>query len=198
MRDFQATWTSLCYNFDVTKEDIRRRVLALRESQSQEEKKRKDKAIFDRLLSVPAFAQAREFFTYLSHKGEVSTDLLLAKFLGKKIVVVPKIESEAICLYELTSTDEWRSGPYNIREPVHCLSKSQWDSIDVAIIPGVAFDETGHRIGFGGGYFDRFLKKLHCTTIGFAYELQMIDKVPVHSYDVPVDFIVTEKRLLSF
>ncbi len=172
-------------------------MLALREGQTPEEKKQKDQAIFERLAVMPAFEGAREFFTYLSHKGEVSTDLLLAQFLGKKVVVVPKIESEAICLYQLTSAQELASGIYGIREPVHCLPKSEWDSIDVAIIPGVAFDETGHRIGFGGGYFDRFLKKLHCTTIGLAYELQMIDKVPTHSYDVPVDFIVTEKRLIS-
>ena len=67
---------------------------------------------------------------------------------------------------------------------------------DLCIVPGVAFDKTGHRIGFGGGYFDRLLKKTRAATIGLAYEFQIIDKVPVTAYDVAVDYIVTEKRVI--
>ncbi len=150
----------------------------------------------DRLVRFASFQKAREFFMYLSHRGEVSTDALLEKFFSKKKIIVPKIEARRICLYQLQHPSKFKKGKFGIREPLFCLPKGVWREIDVAIIPGVAFDKSGHRIGFGGGYFDRFLKKLDCTTIGLAYELQIIDKVPTHPYDVPVDFIITEKRII--
>ncbi len=180
----------------MTKEKIRRRILRLREKQSLSLKKKKDAKILNRLLRFPAFAQAKEFFTYLSHRGEVSTDGLVKKFFGKKKVVVPKLYPRGICLYELYNPHQFTKGKFGIREPAVCMPKTAWHKIDVAIIPGVAFDPSGHRIGFGGGHFDRFLKKLNCTTIGLAYELQIIDKVPTHQYDVPVDFIITERRII--
>jgi 5-formyltetrahydrofolate cyclo-ligase len=181
----------------VTKEEIRQRVLRLRESQSSSWKNKKDAKILNRLLRMRVFAGAREFFTYLSHRGEVSTDGLLKKYFGKKKIIVPKLKSRGMCLYELHDPHQFTKGKFGIREPTVCLTKKAWHEIDVALIPGVAFDMTGHRIGFGGGHFDRFLKKLDCTTIGLAYELQIIDKVPTHQYDMPVDFIITEKRTIQ-
>lgn len=133
----------------------------------------------------------------MSHRGEVSTDSLLKKLFKKKKIIVPKLKSKGICLYELKDAGRFKKGKFGIREPAVCIPKKAWHEIDVALIPGVAFDVSGHRIGFGGGHFDRFLKKLDCTTIGLAYELQIIDKVPTHQYDVPVDFIITEKRTIN-
>lgn len=146
---------------------------------------------------MPAFAKAKEFFTYLSHRGEVSTDVILKKFFGKKKIIVPKLKSRGICLYELHDPNQFTKGKFGIREPAVCMPKTAWHEINIALIPGIAFDCSGHRIGFGGGHFDRFLKKLDSTTIGLAYEFQIIDKVPTHAYDVPVDFIITEKRIIK-
>lgn len=169
----------------------------MREAQSLVSKRKKDKKIMDRLTRFASFEKAREFFMYLSHRGEVSTDTLLEKFFKKKKIIVPKIQSKRICLFELQHPSKFQEGKFGIREPVFCILKRAWHEIDVAIVPGIAFDMSGHRIGFGGGYFDRFLKKLDCTTIGLAYEWQIIDKVPTHPYDVPVDFIITEKRIIN-
>lgn len=180
----------------MNKSQIRVRFLKRRERLSSRVKSVKDKKIIDRLIKFPLFRASSEFFTYLSHRGEVSTDMLIEKFFGKKKIVVPKIKAYAICLYELHHPKEFKRGKFGIREPKFCLPKRVWSEINVALIPAVAFDHSGHRIGFGGGYFDRLLKKLHCTTIGLAYEFQIIDKVPVHSYDLPVDYIVTEKRII--
>ncbi|MEK7171342.1 MAG: 5-formyltetrahydrofolate cyclo-ligase, partial [Patescibacteria group bacterium] len=132
-----------------------------------------------------------------NHQGEVATDILIKKYFGKKHIVVPRIKARRICLYELHNPHEFENGKFGIREPKICILKRKFDEIDVALVPGIAFDETGHRIGFGGGYFDRFLKKIHCTTIGLAYEFQIIEKAPVEQYDVAVDYIVTEKRIIN-
>lgn len=169
----------------------------MRNSQSSEDKAARDKAVFDRLIDLPQFKASKEFFVYLSHIGEVSTDELIIKFFDKKKIVVPKISGDEICLYELKDATQFEKGRFGIREPKICLPKKEIEHIDLMIIPGIAFDKSGHRIGFGGGYFDKLLSKVHCNTIGLAYEFQIIDKVPAHSYDVPVNFIVTEKRVIQ-
>lgn len=179
------------------KRELRKKFIKLREEQLPLEKYKKDKKILQRLAKLPSFQLAKEFFTYINHRGEVATDILIKKYFGKKCIIVPKIKSKRICLYELHNPHEFENGKFGIREPKFCILKKDFKKINVALIPGIAFDETGHRIGFGGGYFDRFLKKIHCTTIGLAYELQIIEKVPAEKYDVVVDYIVTEKRVIK-
>lgn len=179
------------------KSKLRSELLIRRNSQTVSDKEKKDRAIFERLVNLPQFKASSEFFTYLSHGGEVSTDELIVRFFGKKKIVVPKISGDEICLYELHEATQFEKGRFGIREPKVCLPKKEIEHIDLMIIPGIAFDLSGYRIGFGGGYFDKLLAKVHCNTIGLAYEFQIIDKVPTHSYDVPVSLIVTEKRVIG-
>lgn len=179
------------------KRELRKKFIRLREEQLPLEKYKKDKKILQRLAKFSPFLLAKEFFTYINHKGEVATDILIKKYFGKKHIIVPRIKAKRICLYELHNPHEFENGAFGVREPKICILKRKFDEIDVALIPGIAFDKTGHRIGFGGGYFDRFLKKIHCTTIGLAYEFQIIEKVPAEKYDVAVDYIVTEKRIIK-
>lgn len=176
---------------------LRKKLRQERKALSPDKKANFDTEIIKRIESFPFFGEAPEFFTYLSLPEEVSTDGLIQTFFGKKTIIVPKMENGGICLYELKDPTAFATGTLGIREPLHCLRRDEIKKIDVAFIPGVAFDITGHRIGFGGGHFDRLLKELHCTTIGLAYELQIIDKVPTESYDVAVSYIVTEKRLIT-
>lgn len=180
----------------VTKPDVRKEFLRLREAQPAAQKKKNDAKIIRTLMNMPVFCDVQEFFTYLAHRGEVSTDALIEHFLEKKKIIVPKIEKGKMRLVQLHDA-RFSQGTFGIREPDTFVLRDELTHIDVALIPGIAFDERGHRIGFGGGYFDRLLKKMRCTTIGLAYEFQIIDKVPTHRYDVPVDFIVTEKRIIQ-
>lgn len=181
----------------MNKRELRKKFIKLREDQSSLKKYRKDKKILQHLVSFKPFLLAKEFFTYVNYQGEVATDILIKKYFGKKTIIVPRIKAKRICLYELHDPHEFEKGKFGIREPKICMLKRKFDEIDVALIPGIAFDGTGHRIGFGGGYFDRFLKKVHCTTIGLAYEFQIIEKVPAEKYDAAVDYIVTEKRIIK-
>lgn len=184
----------------MTKEELREKGKKLREAQQMGEKQSNDAKIFAQIISLKPFVTATAFFTYLSNENEVSTDALIEKCLGEKTIIVPKIgDGNDLCLHQLKSQEGLQKGRFGIREPAYhdaCLSPNDFSKILCAFIPGIAFDLRGHRIGFGGGYFDRLLKKLHCTTIGLAYEFQIIDKVPTDLYDVAVDFIVTEKRII--
>lgn len=181
----------------MAKSELRKKFIKLREEQSSFKKYKNDKKILQRLAHFRSFLLAKEFFTYINHRGEVATDILIKKYFGKKTIVVPRIKAKRICLYELHNPHEFENGRFGIREPKFCMLKREFKNIDVALIPGIVFDKTGHRIGFGGGYFDRFLKKIDCTTIGLAYEFQIIEKIPAEKYDVAVDYIVTEKRIIK-
>lgn len=200
------------------KEEIRKRLLTRRESQHVALKLKRDRAILRRLERFSVFKNCREFFTYLTHRGEVDTGLLIKKYFGKKRIVVPKMKRSGIRLCELRHPEHFERGKFGVREPAmsspfHASAQREREqgeksgfagfepkralSIACALIPGIAFDKTGHRIGFGGGHFDRLLKKIHATTIALAYEFQIIDKVPARGYDVAVDYIVTERRVIK-
>jgi 5-formyltetrahydrofolate cyclo-ligase len=181
----------------VSKETIRKTIIAKRIAQAFLQKNKNDKEITRRLKNMPLFKRARVFFTYLSNAEEVSTDALIEQFLGAKKILVPVVRNGIMKICELKSFDEFRSGKFGIREPKNCVFVGDLKAIDLVIVPGIAFDKTGHRVGFGGGYFDRFLKKIHCTTIGLAYEFQIVDKIPAKKYDMPVDYIVTERRVIK-
>lgn len=180
----------------MTKISIREKILSQREKQTLIIKQSRDKKIVQHLIKFQLFRKTKTFFTYLAHRGEVSTDEVIQKFFGEKKIIVPTLSSKKICLHELQNPENFKKGKFGIREPQICLPLHQMNDIDVALVPGIAFDTQGYRIGFGGGYFDRLLKKMHCPTIGLAYEFQIIDKVPTHHYDVPVHYLITEKRII--
>ena len=172
-------------------------MLALREAQKATVKKKKDRAILHTLAGFKIFQNSTEFFSYISYKGEVDTSAIIKKHKKSKQVLLPAIESKLIRVYHATDPHDTVPGLYGIHEPRDRTHPHMHKHIEVALIPAVAFDSTGHRIGYGKGYFDRFLKRVDCTTIGLAYEFQIIDKLPHTRYDVPVDFIVTERRIIQ-
>lgn len=159
-------------------------------------RKKKDIRIARRLLASMLYKRAKTIGFYVSNNSEVETDFLLNKLGGKKIFVVPKTKQKHIHLYELKPDTTFEEAKFSIREPVNTSLFKKWKEIDLFIVPGIAFDKRGHRIGYGGGFFDRLLSKLNCTTIGLAYEQQIVDKIPEKKYDVAVSYILTERRLI--
>lgn len=178
------------------KEEIRFSIRALREKQSPRTKKIKDKKIEQRVIKLALFESAKCVFLYISNEQEVSTDFIIENYLQKKRLIVPKVRGGEMQFYELKAPVVFKTGTFGIREPINAKPFRDLQELDLAFVPAVAFDERGHRVGFGGGYFDKFLPKIRCTTIGLAYELQMVDKIPEAKYDVPVSYILTEKRLM--
>ena len=122
--------------------------------------------------------------------------------MGKRIGVpisVPK--TKELLVSELMDFDnELDIGPYNILTPkdeyVRIVSPNL---VNLVLVPGVAFDKGGYRVGYGGGYYDRFFSKLNndVIKIGLCYEIQLLPKVPTDTYDIPVNYIITEKGLIN-
>lgn len=139
--------------------------------------------------------------TYIATKGEVDTYPLIKYGLDKGVgICVPRTfkqtnEMEPVRINDLDR--DLQPGSYGIPEPVTELTKSvSISDIDIVIVPGVAFDESGYRLGFGGGYYDKFINSLAPSTknIALAYEFQIFEKLPRDSWDKPVHAIITEKQ----
>lgn len=174
---------------------LRKRFFKLRLKQGKNRKLKKDAAIMRRIETAGFFKNAKAFFTYIGFRGEVSTEDLIKKYLGKKRIIAPKIldkTEKTISLFEIFAA-KYIKGKFGVPEPVYVAPFS--GKLDLIFTPGLAFDLRGNRIGYGGGYFDRFLVKTNAIKVGLAYESQIIDKVPSRKYDVAVDYIVTERKI---
>ena len=159
------------------------------------------KIIIEKLLLETAIQNAQIIAITLSNRPEVDTYSLIEKLWErKKKVVVPKCSpiDRSMQFYEIQNFDQLETVYMNLREPIPektILRNS--DEIDVIIVPGVVYDLNGYRVGFGGGYYDRYLVNYTGTLISLAFDLQIRKEVPRESHDVPVDIIISEKSRIA-
>ena len=186
------------------KDGIRKKILSLRRSQPKEEKRKKDSLIQDRLFKLPEFIKAKTILFYISTEDEVGTEQIIKRALkeNKRVIVpVSKVEERNLSLSELKDYDsELELGAFNILEPKKEFRRFiSPDELDLIVVPGVAFDSSGNRLGRGMGFYDRFLKRIKrkIPILGLAYEFQIVDEIPVDDKDVSVDKIVTEDRIIE-
>lgn len=169
---------------------------------SAEEKNKKDSEIRERLFDIRKFKGSENFFIYISTEKEVDTHPIINELLKRgKNVFVPHIQKEKRVMVPVQIRDypeELEKGPFGIMQPKKGSSNSvQPGKIDISIVPGVAFDESGNRVGHGFGYYDRFLRDLDSKTIALAYEFQVVEDIKCDPWDVPVDIIITEEREIN-
>lgn len=185
------------------KQSIRTELLLQKKQLSPAERQRKSQVISESVRRLQAFQTAQFVQLYLSNETEVETTPLfhLARRLKKQIVVpLIDLKNKILTFSELTrlGPDILEFGPFGIPQPrLPFQKKRQVDEIDLWIIPGVGFDRTGNRLGYGGGYYDRILHQVKNPVIGLAFDLQIIDHVPIEATDRPVDCIITEKRTIE-
>jgi len=167
----------------------------------------KSLSIINRIMDINYFKNSAIIMCYMDIKNEVCMREFIKKSIqsGKR-VCIPYIEGNShgrgkIESYEIKDViNDTKKGAYGILEPDICkCAKVKSDVIDIVIVPGVVFDMNGHRIGYGAGYYDIFLKSVNrsCMKIAASYELQLVEKIKKAGHDVPVDIIVTEKRVIK-
>jgi 5-formyltetrahydrofolate cyclo-ligase len=186
-----------------TKHEIRNDMARAIGAFSKEEIEEKTSRIETRLFEFANFLESNISLLYVNHGFEVNTRGILNRCLGyNKIVVLPAFNTETFQM-KLMKVDnlgtELKIGPRGILEPDPAICKVvPIERIDIAIIPGVALDEKGGRIGSGEGFYDRLIPKLPITTrkVSLAFECQIIQQVPMESHDKYVDIIITEKRII--
>jgi 5-formyltetrahydrofolate cyclo-ligase len=190
-------------NLKAKKELLRHEVLAKRDALSAEERLKKSSEIVSRLLKQPDIIKAKNIFTYVSFRSEVNTHGMLNSFLDQgKAVSVPftDMNKKMIIASIIKSVkNDLVPGTFGISEPVaEKLCPMLVDDIDIVIMPGAAFSDKGCRIGYGGGFYDRFLQKNRISSYALAFDFQIVDEVPFSpEYDLKVDYIVTEKRIIE-
>lgn len=177
------------------KKSIRDIVKTRRSMLTNKDKELMDEIIFNKLMKSEAYKAAKIIFIYVSFQGEVDTHRIIKHAIdNNKKIYVPKIVSkkEGIKAIEINSFEELKEGAYNILEPENFENQRDEKDIDLILMPGVAFDEVGGRIGYGGAFYDRFLKKVRkdASKIALAYDFQIFEKVPMEEHDIKIDGII--------
>ena len=182
-----------------TKQSLRRQFRAARDALPKDAQRDASKVIADRLISLPAIQDASKWFIYVSAGSEPATQELIRLLLARsQVVAVPRVtDGTRMVAQPIRDLDELQVGAFGLLEPKP--SDEVMQAIDVAVCPGVAFTEHGDRLGSGGGYYDRFLvANPPRIAIGLAFECQIArSALPIDAYDRPMDFVITEQRVLQ-
>jgi 5-formyltetrahydrofolate cyclo-ligase len=184
------------------KKDFRKFVLETRDLIDVKKRLEWDEIIFDKLINSTFYKECKTIFTFVSFKSEVNTHRFIEHAIrGSKIIGVPKIKNKqtGIEVFKINSLKDLEVGYFNTLEPRSECPKVNNEDIDFIVMPGLAFDREGGRIGYGGGFYDRFLMNLNkkVDKIAIAYQFQIFDDVPTNEMDVNVDGIITEKEFIK-
>lgn len=189
----------------VEKRALRRTLLRRMREQPERARLAKSRSIGRRLRRLKIYRRAKILLCYVAFDGEVETRPILRRALadGKRVAVpVTVTSSKRLYAAEIRDPDRdlRRRGPFGIPQPGRAGRRIPLKKLDLVLMPGVAFDRRGHRLGRGGGYFDRLLARLPAAArrVGLAFEFQLLRELPVESHDLPACAVVTEKEVISF
>lgn len=183
-----------------TKRDIRKMMTALRAAMSEKERAEAGRIIAARLFSSKVYEDAGTVCCYASFGSEVPTEEIIEESLRReKCAAVPKVTGKQKMKFALIhSMADLKAGFHGIPEPESwCREIPKCGSKLLVIVPGVVFDRAGNRIGYGGGYYDSYLKQADCIKVGVAFDFQCVEQIVPEVHDVPVDYIITEKEMIT-
>lgn len=179
------------------KNTLRKQMKQKRNTLNEEERAKAAEGCLQQLIQLPGFEQVSWIYCYMSYLSELDTRQMIQSFLKEgKRVAVPKVQGAEMDFYEISDLSDCVSGAYGIPEPVgnaDPVTDAGW-----ILMPGLAFDSQGNRLGYGGGFYDKYLEKHdNLVKIALAYDFQIISSVSAEIYDKPVDYIVTSERILK-
>ena len=183
---------------------VRKETLTARTAISLQELVAKSEIITDLFLNSDIYKEANTIMAYLDFRNEVKTEKIIKTAIadGKQVVIpISVVETRQLILSEIINYDiELEQGAYGILEPKkEFIRETDPNVVDVVLIPGVAFDERGYRVGYGAGYYDRFLERVRPDTkkVALSFEMQIVVNAFEDTHDVPVDMIITEKGTMT-
>ena len=190
-------------NLETRKKEVRKKIRQLRDSLSEAEMDSKSDAIESSLWRLVYEQESESIMFYIAFGSEVQTEDSIERAIGEgKTAIVPLCSADEkgklLPCHLLDLQSEVEEGTFCVLEPrPECRRPFPPEKIDLVIVPGLAFDENGYRIGYGAGYYDRFLPKCpNALYVGLAYEMQMVECAFPSAWDVPVHKIITEERTI--
>lgn len=184
------------------KKSLRKEMLRNRSKIPEDTREEYSKIIANSLFDTDHYKNAQTVMAFISFGSEINTRYIIEHAIKEgKIVVIPVMvpETRELKVSRILDFSELELGHYNIpTQKEECLRFLDPKTIDLILTPGLIFARDGYRVGYGGGYYDRFLanhKDVDKIAIGF--DMQVVDKVPTDEYDIPVDYILTEKSFIK-
>ena len=176
---------------------IRKQMKQLRADMTRTERFEKSMQIFEQLITVPEFKRADRIYTYVSMDNEIDTIMLIDYSLSlEKRVFVPRVSGKDMEFYEISDISELNPGYRGIYEPDINGKEPDYSRTGFMCMPGLAFDRSYNRIGYGGGFYDRYLSVENKRyKAALAYEAQLLESIPAQDGDVRPDMIVTEENI---
>lgn len=161
-----------------------------------EDKDLKDKLIRKNLRELDLYKKAKSVFVFISYRSEVDTKGIIEDILadGKKLLV-PLVKGSQMIAVEVKGIDDLEPNKMGILEP---KSGEEVTDVDLTITPGLAFDKAGYRLGYGGGYYDKFFAKVDTIRMGIGYYDQFVESLVHEHYDKPLEYLLTDRGLIEF
>lgn len=183
------------------KKQLRAHFKQLRQSMGESEKQNNDNSIAERFFDSEYYKKCDELLVYVSFDIEVGTLDIIKRALNEKTVYCPRCVAGTNIMefYRIVSFDDLSPGSYGILEP--CCDDDPVESFGdnaLCIVPGLSFDKNGYRLGFGKGYYDRFLSGFDGVSVGLCYENCLSEGLPTDKFDICVDHLITENSCFSF
>lgn len=181
------------------KKALRASMLEARQRLSPAEQAAAAALMLEAFTSLPEYAAARSLALYAAFNGEVPTEALIRGSLAAgKVVLLPAVTTQGLVFRRIATEADLVRGKFGILEPPPYCKSFEPDAIDLFVIPGVAFDLHGKRVGYGGGYYDKALHKLERSgkLIGLCYDFQLVELIAGEPHDVIMDLVITERRVV--
>lgn len=174
---------------EMDKKELRARIKALKKQHTKEQLLEQSEVILKKLEQHPDFIKAEQVMLYSALPDEVQTHAFLEKWHLKKTVILPTVVGDDIIPVAYGKDTDFAVGDFNILEP---QNEPYTGDFDLIVVPGVAFDRHGNRLGRGKGYYDRFLcHHLEVKRIGICFGFQLVDEVPAEPFDIRMDEVIT-------
>lgn len=177
----------------MNKDDIRRRVKARKSLLTEKERSDSARNVFDQLEKLAAFALSNRILIYNSLPDELSTRDFIQRWMGSKEFFLPRVNGIDLDILPYDS-QRMHIGAFRIEEPTG-NDITDPELLEMIIVPAVAYDRNGNRVGRGKGYYDRLLKRTKALRVGVAYDFQLVDEIDCEPHDIPVDIVITETTI---
>ncbi len=181
----------------IDKAQIRALLLNKRRSLTPEDHACLSKRIVEKLKGLQSLLQAKKPVLFCPFDNEPDITPLFSYVMNKTgSLILPKVKGDSLVLYSIQEINDLEVGSFCIMEPTNGEQIDPKD-VDFILVPGVAFDKKGYRLGFGKGYYDRLLPKTEAFKVGVCYSFQVLKTLPIDPWDVPMDLVVTEDFVIE-